>query len=302
MADIKTLDKDIYGVLKNGVAPGVGVAPLIVEFGSDVGAALLKHCVSEKKGYTKGKLYAGDIGKPCDREAWFKYNNYQREAVSGSSKMKFAYGDVIESMVLSLAELAGHKVEHRQKRVEIKLGETGWTLSGRIDAVIDGALVDVKSVTTQSLMKFKEGLKSDPFGYKMQLGTYSALLPEYDQKGFLTVDKGLGTVNYWDHSTTAPTPKEVIDRAISLIKIVEAADAPVQPSWSTVPDGANTKLCVTCSYCAFKHECWKNANKGAGLRTFLYSGNRPVHLVNINNMPRVQEVTLALAADMEFEE
>lgn len=301
MVDISTLDKDIYNVLKNGVAPGVGVAPLIVDFGSEVGGSLLKHCTSSSKGYTKGKLYAGDIGKPCDREAWYKYNGYPRETLTGANKMKFAYGDVIESMVLTLAELAGHKVEHKQRRVEIALGWTGWTLSGRIDAVIDGVLVDVKSVTTQSLTKFKNGLKDDPFGYKMQLGTYSALIPAYDQKGFLTVDKGLGNVNFWDCSTITPSPSEVIDRAINLIKVLEAPVTPVHPDWATVEDGANKKLCTTCSYCSYKQQCWEKANGGKGLRTFLYANNRPVHLVDIKNMPRVPEVTLAMASTLEYE-
>lgn len=302
MATIETLVDDVYGVLKSGVAPGVGVAPLITEFGAEIGVALLKHCTSEKRVATKGKLYAADIGKPCTREAWYRYNGAPKLELSGANKVKFCYGDVIESMVLTLAKLAGHKVEHQQRRVELPLGTTGWTLSGRIDAVVDDVLVDVKSVTTQSLQKFALGLKDDPFGYKMQLGTYSALIPEYKQQGFLTVDKALGNVGYYDFTGAIPSATEVVDRAVTLTKTLEAGSPPPIPKWATAPDGDNEKLCTTCSYCGFKYECWKHANGGDGLRTFLYAGNRPVHLVRVEKMPRVPEITIAMQASIVEDE
>ena len=44
-----------------------------------------------------------------------------------------------------------------------------------------------------------------------------------------------------------------------------------------------------CSYCQFKHSCWKEANEGRGLRTFLYSTG-PKHFTHVEKEPRVAEI------------
>ena len=80
------------------------------------------------------------------------------ETISPSTRVKFLYGDILESLVLQLARDAGHEVSDEQKSVEWKHDSSGYSVRGRIDAVIDGVVVDVKSVTKMSERKFHDGL------------------------------------------------------------------------------------------------------------------------------------------------
>ena len=56
------------------------------------------------------------------------------------------------------------------------------------------------------------------------------------------------------------------------------------------PDGTsgNMKLSVGCSYCAYKNDCWSDANDGQGLRKFIYSKG-PRWLTKVVNEPNVSE-------------
>ena len=60
--------------------------------------------------------------------------------------------------------------------------------------------------------------------------------------------------------------------------------------YEDVEDGAsgNRKLCVECSYCAFKVDCWQDVNDGSGLRKFIYSSG-PRWLTVVKKEPNVME-------------
>jgi hypothetical protein len=288
MPNISTLVDDMNNVLKNG-SPSL-TEGLLSGLGSEVAAKFKRQLTKEDRKYEFGTLYASDIGRPCVRELWYKYRNTDKEPLSGSTVLKFLYGDIIEDVVLHLATLAGHEVKHQQAVIEKELSN-GWRVRGRIDAVIDDALVDVKSVASQGFYKFESNLADDPFGYRFQLGTYSAFFDGCDTSsaGFLCVDKSLGHVKYYDFSADIPKAETVVAHAENCVSAIEDETPP--PQIDAVPSGTsgNLKLCTTCSYCGYKETCWANANDGRGLQAYQYS-NKVELLVKVVKEPKVDRI------------
>ena len=106
---------------------------------------------------------------------------------------------------------------------------------------------------------------------------------------FLTIQKELGHINYYPIDVNTGLFKLQVAHTIGA---VEEKDVTMLPQMKPVPQSAtskNMKLCTSCSYCSYKEECWKDANDGVGIRTFLYSGG-PVYLVRVEDVPRVTEV------------
>lgn len=231
-------------------------------------------------------LRMSNIGKP-DTQLWFEMHGYEKsEHLTPSAILKFMYGDVIEELVLSLCQAAGHHVERRQEEVELS------GILGHIDAIIDGELVDVKSASSYSFDRFKNGtLKdNDSFGYIMQLSAYAEALGK--SKGyFLAMDKTLG------HTTLMESPA-IPDMAGRIDKIKEmlACSTPPIPKCSKKQEkNGNEYLTSPCSYCAFKHHC------NPGLRTFIYSTG-PRFFTKVESEPRVMEITNGAVDDTTTEE
>ena len=86
---------------------------------------------------TRRYLSFSSIGSPCKRKLWYKINEpAASKPASPSDLLKFFYGDMIEELVLSIAEASGHRVEGQQDRLIIN------DLAGHRDAVIDGMTVE----------------------------------------------------------------------------------------------------------------------------------------------------------------
>lgn len=278
-ASINTLVGDIYKVLKEGIQIDNAQAE---EFGKRV-ASLIQERLSPRE-ERQGTLRLSNLGKK-DRQLWYETHGYKGEDFNASTYFKFLYGDLLEELVLFLAEVSGHTVDGRQGEVRVD------GILGHRDAFIDGVLVDVKSTSSYAFKKFKDGtLKDDdPFGYYTQLSGYIAD-HEYDRDhgAFLAVDKQNGTL------ALLPVPSgDTVDihSRIAHLKEVVASDTPPDRCYEPEPMGksGNMKLGTGCSYCSFKNECWKDANDGTGLRKFLYSTG-PVWLTAVAEPPKVMEV------------
>lgn len=296
-----TVVKDINKVLKD-LAEGKGKISLspekLAEFGGNV-AMKLDNALKGRAGRVRPAktLFMSEIGKPCKRQLWYDVNQHSfgsttvsKEPLTPNTIVKFLYGDILEELVLILAEAAGHEVTDQQKTVEISLPK-GWKLRGRLDAKIDGEIVDVKSASTQSFQKFTKGLKptEDIFGYITQLGAYNVgedITPG-TPTSFLAIDKQHGHIVRDEHE--APTmlaPKKDLTDLVTALE----AKAPPERQFKSYPTSyGNECLGTECSYCQWKSECWKDANNGKGVRTFLYA-RKPVHLVKIIKEPDVPEL------------
>ena len=292
---VTDIEKDIYTVLDSGLDHEPS-PELAAEYAMRIGGEMAKATRPRSTERVMGKLWASDLGETCNRKTYYKFNEADKaDPLMGHTKFKFLYGNILEEAVLYMAEEAGHRVEYQQDRVEYE-HDGMWTVSGRIDAVIDDVLVDVKTTSSYGYKKYeKEGLTSanDSFGYLYQLGFYYAFLDApimANEAGFVWIDKQNGHILYNEVYEHLPTKQDVEMRTQTKIKAATATEEPMR-QFSAIPEGTsgNMKLAIKCSYCDFKKHCWRDANGGKGLRTFLYSYG-PQHLTEVKREPRVLEV------------
>jgi len=290
---IQTLSEDIYTLLDSSLEHHPN-PDLAADYAMRVGGEFAKATLLRDKPRKMGRLWASDIGKWCLRQAWYKFNKPLCEApLTGNTKFKFLYGNILEEAVLYFAEEAGHEVRDQQARVETTVKD--WEVTGKIDAVIDNVLVDVKSTSSYGYVRYADGIDAtnDSFGYLQQLGFYQAFgdfQRTGDEQGFVWIDKQNGHIRYNNSPVEGAQP--IIERITDIISAVEEQSAGLVPrGFSPKPYGksGNMSLPVGCSYCSFKKECWKQSNGGKGLRTFLYSG-KPVDFTEVTREPKVLEL------------
>lgn len=226
-----------------------------------------------------------NIGKPCERQLYYSVNNKQdAEPLRPEAHLKFMYGDLIELLLLFLAEASGHTVEGTQDEQEIE------GVKGHRDGVIDGVVVDVKSASTYSFKKFKEGnlVNDDPFGYLDQIQSYlhagqtDDKVRDKSRAAFLVMDKTLGHLCLDIHGKTDVPIEKIYQHKKEMV----ASETPPPRGFDPVPEGksGNEKLGINCSYCEFRKKCYPNA------RVFLYSSG-PVSLTKVARTPNVPEIT-----------
>lgn len=282
--DPKTLPEDIFNLLDS--ENDHEVKEENVEWAGEVFKDILRSRF-RKREPRKGEraIVFSSLGKP-DRQTWYAANMPEKaEKMHGKQNFKFLYGDAIEVILLFLAKEAGHEVTHLQHRVELD------GIGGYMDAVIDGVPVDCKSASPYAYEKFADGgfTFDDPFGYVKQLSGYAHAIDNTQRAGFLVADKVHGNICFAEidkYTIEGNPPKPRIE---ALRKVV-ALPEPPKRCYDLVPEGksGNMKLPVGCSYCAFKDECYKDANNGKGLRMFFYSRG-PVWLANVAKEPKVNE-------------
>ena len=275
---LDTLVQDIYGLFTSGKDFDKSN---VEEFGKRLATHISNRITDEKRSDT---LRMSNLGTRCDRKLWYTVNKPEAaEALPPEVRFKFLYGDILEELVLFLAKEAGHEVEGTQDTLEIN------GVKGHRDAIVDGVVVDVKSASTYSFKKFDEHLTADndAFGYIDQLGAYlyasqdDPKVVHKDRAAFIAVDKTLGHITV----DVQPNTYKNYDKVVAEKKAVITQKEPPPRAFSDEPDGksGNRKLCIECSYCAFKKECWP------GMQTFFYS-NGPRFLTHVARTPNVKEV------------
>lgn len=280
MANIDTLVEDIYKAVSDGVELR---EDQVSSFGLNL-SKLIAQRLSPSAREPRGTLRMSNVGTPCKRKLWYEVNTPEvAEELTPATRIKFLFGDILEELMLLLAEAAGHTVEGRQDELYIE------GVKGHRDAIIDGVLVDVKSASTMGMAKFKGNnlYVDDPFGYLTQLSNYfvasldDPALSDKSRMGFLVVDKQFGHLVL--DLYPSPPPELVIANVVASKEIVASTTIPNR-HYTDVEDGksGNRKLGVQCSYCSHHNTCWP------GLRTFLYS-NGPRFLTKVERVPDVQE-------------
>lgn len=281
---IDTLVDDIYGVLDQDNDHVVDEDN--VQATGELFKELLRTRFTKRKAESgEGVLRFSSLGKQ-DRQLWYAANMPETaEKFAPKQIGKFFFGDMIELFLLFLAREAGHEVTHTQFEVEID------RVKGHMDCVIDGVPVDCKSASAFSYQKFKDSsfIFDDPFGYVPQLSGYAHALGKTDRAAFLVMDKVHGDICIaeLDEVTiegNSPGPR------ISSLRGVLVQEEPPKRCYPDVAEGksGNRKLGISCSYCPFKDECWKDANGGKGLRKFVYARG-PVWLSHVAREPKVEE-------------
>ena len=276
---IETLVADIYALFSQEEPFDVA---LFRQFGDNLHELMETRFHTKRSG--KGYLRMSNIGRP-DRQLWFDINGTgDKEPLLPPTLIKFAYGDMIEQMILLYAKMAGHVVEQEQAEVEVD------GIQGHIDAIIDGVLVDVKSASSFSFQKFDTGALfepgNDPFGYVAQICGYM-VATGCKRGGFLAVDKTLGKICFCEIPSEVVARYKVHERIAHIKAIVASPDMPPR-CYPDVPDGksGNMKLDTGCSYCPHKFNCWPD------LKTYFYSTG-PRYLTKVVREPRVQGAEFA---------
>lgn len=229
-------------------------------------------------------LRLSQMGPRCPRALWHSIHTPElAEPLPPWATIKYSYGHILEALVLTLAKAAGHEVTGEQDELLVD------GIKGHRDCVLDGCVVDVKSASSFSWNKFKDGsiARDDAFGYLDQLDGYlvgsmdDPLVRVKDKAYLLAIDKTLGKLCIYEH-----TIREASIRS----RIVEAKHTVEQKSpppctCRTIPDGksGNIKLDTKASYSSYKHCCFPS------LRTFLYASG-PAYLTEVKRVPDVPEV------------
>lgn len=274
MKKLDTIVEDIYELVLN---PSDKLNPNA--FGQGMGKHVADMVVAkagEARVHDPYALHASKIGKNCIRQMWYgQWTPKLAEPLLPHTLVKFTYGDVVEELALDLAIAAGHTVELAQQRIEFPIAGSKYKLSGRIDAIIDGCIVDVKSCSPYSFNDWagKElTADNDSFGYRWQLHTYARglegndLVVEKDKGYLLLMDKqnghiGLSWVNF-NHKAFELRLKIITDM------LGDGTSVPPRNFKPSEKDKlGNEKLPIECSYCDFKRECWKEHDVKGVLRS-----------------------------------
>lgn len=279
---IDTLVEDIQDLFRK---PHEADARRVAALGEALAGTIARRLAEERTG---SYLRMSNLGKG-DRQLWYEVNGYPAdpgEELSPSAKIKFLFGDILEHLLIFLAEEAGHSVENKQAEVVVD------DVPGSIDCTIDGVLVDCKSASTYAYKKFeRHGLSDDdPFGYLEQLSGYSEGLGGIDG-AFLVIGKELGNICLDRHPKDELAAYRVRDRIKHAKEVVASEEIP-ERCYLPKPEGksGNLVLDVNCSYCPHKKKCWAGVNNGVGLRTFAYASG-PKHFVEVKKEPEVYEIT-----------
>lgn len=279
MASITTLIPDVLQLLKT---KGWFTDALAAEFSHSLSLRLQER-FSEKE--HRG-LRLSKLGPKCPRALWYSYHHPElAQPMEPWAENKFAFGDIIETWGITLAKAAGHTVEGEQDAVVVD------GIKGHRDCVVDGCIVDLKSTSSRSYLKFKDATLAhkDSFGYLDQLDGYIVgclddPLVQMKDRGYLwAIDKTLGHMCLYEHRLR---PGHIQDR-IQAYKDIVNSKHPPKCECETVPEGksGNIGLGVTASYSEYKFCCFPH------LRTFLYAGG-PVYLTTVKRRPegRIMEI------------
>lgn len=275
---IDTLVNDIYDSVKNGVVDSSKLQETSVKFGKAM-EGIFKSSLTKREQQPR-RLRASNFGRPCKRAIWYDINGeHETEELQPNTLIKFMFGHILEELLLALTEVSGHEVTDQQAEHDIH------GVKGHQDARIDGELVDVKSASSYAYKKFKNNEldhTNDSFGYLPQISFYR----QGDERvHFLVIDKQNGSI-----CLHTPKPSNLlgnVDAYVKSVKAVTEASSPPEKGFTDIADGksGNKKLCVECSYCQHKLECWE------GLRLFNYSG-KPRFLTVVEKEPKVEELQI----------
>lgn len=277
LPELRTLIPDIYQFVEKTDASKPWPENALSSLSSDISGRLVTHFQPKEP---RLGLRLSKMGPQCPRALWYSANKPElAEALPPWATIKYAYGHILEALVVALAKAAGHEVTGEQDELIVD------GITGHRDCVIDGCLVDVKSASSRSYQKFKDGsiATSDDFGYLDQLDGYllgslhDDLVRTKDRAYLLAIDKQLGHMCLYEHKSR---PGHITERIRRYKDIVKQASPP-DCECGTEPDGesGNIKLDIRAGYSAYKHCCWPK------LRTFLYS-NGPRYLTKVVKRPR----------------
>jgi hypothetical protein len=273
--NIHTLMGDINDLIERN--DGWFTPELSEEFSRELGQRLVRETAPRS---AVPSLRLSQMGPRCPRSLWASIHSPGiQEPLPAQARIKFTYGHLIEALAISMAKAAGHEVTGEQDELVVD------GVKGHRDCIIDGCIVDVKSCSSLSFLKFKDGSirESDTFGYLDQLDGYlvgsleDPLVRVKDRAYLWAIDKQLGRMCLYEHRLRKD---HILQRVASYKQIVSEASPP-RCTCGVISDGqsGNLRLDVKASYNSFKYFCFPD------LRTFLCHDG-PRYLVKTVRPPK----------------
>lgn len=279
---LDTLVEDIYSIVENGKEFS---KESIRKLSQRIALVVHDRWKERTEEASEFRLRPSNIGTP-DRKLWF-----DSKVPAGEKKwepqqlLNFFFGDVWEEILLWLAEEAGHKVENVQGKVSME------GMHGRMDAKIDGVVVDVKTAANPTKFTLGTVLREDPYGYMHQAAFYTQADEGKDfvncenNFAWLSSDK-IGGLHLLElDSMELPDARGRVRKARKILKLEEP---PEEKCFKPEPYGksGNEILNKNCTWCPHLKECWKGE-----LRAFQYA-NGVKYFTKIENEPNVPEIDL----------
>lgn len=206
----------------------------------------------------KRTLRLSGIGK-CLRGQAYNILGYDKDTyLTPRTKMTFLFGDIIEAILINLANHAGCDIYDQQREVVLE-GIVGH-IDGKVE--VDGKeyIVEIKSMSSASFDNFKRNGMSNDFGYVSQANSY-AYAEDCVGIVWLAMNKNTGHM----HEEVRPVDEVLAQQTIYNIDALRLCKEPEQfqqrpatpETWYKNPTG-NMKLDFVCSYCDFNKVCFGN--------------------------------------------
>lgn len=277
---IHTLIPDIYDAIQT---ERVTEQLALGHFGTELNRRLTERAEPRDK---VSSLRLSQMGECCEKQLWYSVHQPgSHEPLPAYTRIKFWYGDILESLAIELAKSAGHEVTGEQDAVTVD------GVTGHRDCVVDGCIVDVKSANSLSFQKIKSGqVADDPFlrSYLDQLDGYlvgsldDPLVRVKDTAYLLAIDKTLGHLTLYQHKLRE---RHIRERIKSYKEIVAKPTPPSCTCGTVVEDNGNIRLDTKASYNGYKYSC------NPGLRTFIYAKG-PMYFTKVVKTPMYKGVPL----------
>ena len=241
--NINTVIPDIYNVMKSKEYSG-DLQTIAMQAGREVEEAIKNAFEPYEQ---KTNLRMSGIGR-CERAQWYAVKGYTPEELDGSVYLTFLQGHVLEAVIVALVKLAGHRIEDQQKKHTVE------GINGSQDCTIDGELVDIKTASAWSWdNKFTPtGIADDGFGYIKQLSAYGKN-DNREHGYFLALNKNKSTLKLCKQELEQDVDTFIVD----LKDKMESDTPPMRlAKATTLTKQGEEKLCMTCSFCNFKNDCY----------------------------------------------
>ena len=116
---VDTLVQDIYRTIDEGLDKRKTDTQFIQTFNKNIMESINRFLFEKRDDVTTLRL--SQIGKP-DRQLWYDIkSDIKPDKIDAKTKIKFLYGDILESLLILLTEAAGHDVSEMQKMEDKRL-------------------------------------------------------------------------------------------------------------------------------------------------------------------------------------
>lgn len=207
----------------------------------------------------RDKLSVSGAGK-CPRQQAYKHLGFEinGKEIDSRARMVFAYGDLIEALVINLAKLSGCVLTHTGKdQMNVTVNVGNYKFVGHPDGILvtdKKRLIEIKSMTDFAFNDFVRGKLSPDYRVQFNLYLDGARL---DECVYIAVNKQSGVMHEVLYKKDS---LEVIKGKTRLLSALGASkdSLPDRPE-ELRPEGGFYRW--DCLYCAYWKSCLPNAER-----------------------------------------